>query len=166
MVWREDHSVRGGPWHERQGGRNRKQQPSGGGQTGSPSQRASRRTFPTGSRCRWILRRPSSVSSLSQREEAPEVSLGQYECLYILSLRKKRLGHMKMNSSVEIPLEKENPSELFHFAPSLSLTSVSLCSLPSLYGGISYSRYLTCQGKPDYLKHWFWFFQWCLVECI
>lgn len=84
--------------------------------------------------------------------QAPKVSLGQDECLYILSLEKKRLGGMKLNSSVEISLEKRNWEELFLFVPSHSLTSVSFCSLPSLYEGIRYSRYLTCQEKPDYLR--------------
>lgn len=50
------------------GGRNRESHPSGGGQAGSPSERASCGTFPTRNRRRWVLRKPSSVGRLPQHE--------------------------------------------------------------------------------------------------
>lgn len=96
---------------------------------------------------------PTLWAVFHSMRQAPEVSLGQDECLCILGLGGGgRLGHMKMNSSIEISLEEKNQEELFIFVPSHSLTSVSFCSLPSLYDGIRYRGYLTCQGKPDYLN--------------
>lgn len=60
---REDYGVK-----RDNGGRNRERYPSGGGQAGSPSERASWGTFPTGNRRRWVLRKPSSVGRLPQHE--------------------------------------------------------------------------------------------------
>lgn len=53
------------------------------------------------------LGNPALWAVFHSMSQAPEVSLNRYECLYILSLGKKRLGHMKMNSGVEISLEKK-----------------------------------------------------------
>lgn len=52
--------------------------------------------------------------------QAPEISVGQYEFLYILRLGKKRLGHLRVNRGAEISLEKKN-RELFIFVYSHSL---------------------------------------------
>lgn len=124
---REDHGVR-----RDNGGRNRERHPSGGGPAGSPSERASWGTFPTGNRRRW---NPALWAVFHSMRQAPEVSLGRYGCLYILSLEKKRLGRMKMNSSVEISLEKKKKTQgAFYFCSSFLNLCFILLSSFSLRG--------------------------------
>lgn len=69
------------------------------------------------------LGNPALWAVFHSMRQAPEVSLGRFECLYILSRGKKRLGHMKMNSGVEISLEKKKTQGAFYFCSSF----VNLC---------------------------------------
>lgn len=103
---------------------------SGGGrQAGSSSQPASQRTFPTGIGAEGSLGDPAVWALFHSMRQAPEISVCQYEFLYILSLGKKSLGHLRVNSGAEISLEKKSPPTIYFCL--FSFLNVCSTSTPS-----------------------------------
>lgn len=107
---REDHGLRGDNW-----GINRERHPSGGDRLAVPLREHPGEHFQLEIDAVGSLGNPALWAVFHSMRQAPGVSLDQYECLYILSLGKKRLGRMKMNSRVEISLEKKKKPGSFLF---------------------------------------------------